>query len=150
MQSASANKPSDSYRVPQRFSLAEILVMMTVFAVLFGVLRQFGAPATLYLFLGSQAVVICLVQMWFGEVPRGASTVVGCFFLPAWVWVLAASGSVNFPQEMEGSLVDICATVAFGGLLGYCTGALAAGVFLVMDMYDGRAGRSNRRRTPAR
>ncbi len=136
MQSETYQSLDEGYRVPQRFSIAEILAMMTVFGLLFGALRHFGAPATLYLFLGTQAVVICLVQMRFGEVPRGASTIVGCIFLPIWVWSLSAFGNGSLPTGFEGSLADLPIVLGFGGLLGYCTGALAAGVFLVLDTIE--------------
>ena len=136
----------DGYRVPQRFSIAEILAMMTVFAFLFGALRYFRAPATLYLFLGTQAVVVCLVQMRFGSVPRGASMLVGCVFLPVWAWAATTFGGLDFPSSFQGTVTDVLIAVLFGGLLGYCTGALAAGVFLVMDMFDALARRTANRR----
>ncbi len=143
MQSASLSKSSDSYRVPRRFSLAEILVLITVFALLFGGLRFLQAPAAIYLFLGTQAVIVCLAQMWFGEVPRGISALVGAVFLPAWIWVAFAMGGGRFLEQMRGTLLDVVVTVAFGGFLGYCTGALAAGVFMVMDMCERYCHRSN-------
>ena len=131
----------DGYRVPERFSIAEILVMITVFGLLFGALRFFRAPATIYLFLGTQAVVVCLVQMWFGAVPRGASTFVGCLFLPLWIWLLSATGNQDLPVGSGFGIVELPFVSAFGGLLGYCTGALAAGVFLIMDAVDGSRNR---------
>ena len=137
MSDVSDRASPDGYRVPQRFSLAEILAMMTVFGLLFGALRFFEAPATLYLFLGTQAVAICLVQMRFGEVPRGASTLVGCIFLPLWVWILSSVGSAELPGDFQGTLAELPIVLAFGGLLGYCTGALTAGVFLILDVLDG-------------
>ncbi|MBM4089417.1 MAG: hypothetical protein FJ276_08310 [Planctomycetes bacterium] len=139
-------RDSDGYRVPKQFSMAETLAMITVFGFLFGVLRQFEAPATLYMFLGTQAVLICLVQMRYGTVPRGASTLVGCVFMPLWVWVLNAFDSRHAFASFGQSVFDLPITVLFGGLLGYCTGALAAGVFLVMDV----VGRAAARRTRAR
>ncbi len=120
------------YRVPQRFSVAEILAMMTVFAFLFGALRGFGAPAALYLFLGTQAVVVCLVQMSFGAVPRGASAVVGCVFLPLWVVGMSFFGMVDGLGDLTATPRNLPVFLAYGALLGYCTGTLAAGVFLVM------------------
>lgn len=146
MPNTSRHKSADTYRVPQRFSIAEILAMTTVFGLLFGGLRWFGASPILYMFLGTQALIICLVQMSFGTVPRGASTVVGCLFLPGWVWVLYALESPGLPASFQGSWSDIPYVVLFGGLLGYCTGAMAAGVFLVMDILEGLGQRAARRR----
>jgi hypothetical protein len=139
MQRLSAS--AEGYRVPPKFSIAEILAMITVFAFLFGALRFFGAPAPLYLFLGTQAVVICLVQMRFGEVPRGASMVVGCIFLPVWSWLTLLMGHGQQLIGFEGSFAELPMVAAFGGLLGYCTGALAAGVFLIMDSLEVLRGR---------
>lgn len=132
-----ASTPQEGYRVPERFSISEILVMTTVFGFLFGALRLFHAPATLYLFLGSQAVAVCLVQMWFGAVPRGASTFVGCVFLPLWIWLLSATQSTELPMGTAFGIAELPFIAAFGGLLGYCTGALAAGVFLILDALHG-------------
>jgi hypothetical protein len=135
-----------NYQVPQRFSVAEILAMTTVFAVLFGGLRYFGAPVMLYMFLGTQAVIVCLVQMSFGSVPRGASTAVGCFFLPLWVWLIPVLSGADPAITTEGTVAELPIVLAFGGLLGYCTGTLAAGVFLVMDAFDGTRHRLTRSR----
>jgi hypothetical protein len=126
--------------------MAEMLAMMTVFGLLFGGLRIFKAPATVYLYLGTQAVVICLVQMRFGSVPRGASMVVGSVFLPLWIWTLAAWDSSYVPARFEGSWGDVPLVVFLGSALGYCTGAMAAGVFLVLDLLDGFARRAATRR----
>ena len=135
-----------NYQVPQRFSMAEILGMMTVFALLFGALRYFGAPVMLYMFLGTQGVIVCIVQMSFGSVPRGASTLVGCVFLPLWVWLIPVLSGAEPAMAFEGSVAELPVALAFGGLLGYCTGTLAAGVFLVMDALDGSRQRTARGR----
>ena len=56
MATISPTKTSDGYRVPQRFSIAEILAMMTVFGVVFGLLRRFDVHPAWYLFLGMQGL----------------------------------------------------------------------------------------------
>lgn len=146
MATTSPTKTLDGYRVPRRFSIAEILAMMTVFGIVFGLLRVFQAHPAWYMFLGTQGVVICLVQMRFGSVPRGASTLVGCVFLPLWTWGMAAFGSSALPAQFSSSWGDVPFAVAFGGLIGYCTGALAAGVFLILDMGDNLVRRAGKRR----
>lgn len=110
--------------------------MMTVFGGVFGLLRWFGVHPAWYLFLGTQGMIVCLVQMWFGSVPRGGSTLVGGVFLPIWVWGLAAFGSSALPANLTATWMDVPFAIFLGGLLGYCTGALAAGVFLVLDLGD--------------
>jgi len=125
---------ADGYRIPQRFGVAASLGLLTLFSLLFAGLRSFGAPPALYLFLSIQAVVVCLVQMTFGAAARWASTLVGCVFLPAWVWILVALESHLLPPKFTSSWVDLPAAIFFGGLLGYCTGTVLAGVFLVIDV----------------
>jgi hypothetical protein len=151
MLDTSHGRSTHGYRMPRRFTVAQILAMMTVFAALFGVLRCFGAPPVLYLFLGTQAVAVCLVQMKFGDVPRGASMLVGCVFLPVWVGsflLFGGSGMMGFPPSRTGGawLPGLPFIIAFGGLLGYCTGTVVAGVFLVLDLADGVVQRAARRR----
>jgi hypothetical protein len=134
---ASASKSDQvGYRVPAQFSVAEILAMMTVFGLLFGGLRYFGAPVWLYPFLGSQGMAICLVQMRFGNVPRGASTLVGCVFLPGWMAAVAIFAPSQFAMPLSHVVKELPFTVPFGGLVGYCTGTMAAGVFLVLDKLE--------------
>ena len=93
-----------------------------------------------YLFVASEVVAICLGQIVFGSAPRGVSTVTGAVLLPFWVWaserIHTELGAVpdNYLLAMYGFLV------AFGGLLGYCIGALAAGFFLVTDLFELRWG----------
>lgn len=134
---ASASQSAQvGYRVPTRFSVAEILAMMTVFGLLFGGLRYFGAPIWLYPFLGSQGMAICLVQMRFGNVARGASTMVGCVFLPAWMAAVAFFAPAHYAMPLAEVVKELPFTVPFGGLLGYCTGTMAAGVFLILDKFE--------------
>lgn len=128
--------------------------MITVFAALFGALRCFRAPPVLYMFFGTQAVIVCLVQMKFGDVPRGASMLVGCIFLPAWVlgFLLFGGQIMGFPSVRTADewLPGLPFIVAFGGLLGYCTGAVVAGVFLVLDKALGVMQRAAHRRARLR
>jgi hypothetical protein len=136
---ASASQTAETgYRVPSRFSISEILAMMTVYGLLFGTLRYFEAPVWIYLFLGSQGLVICLVQMCFGSVPRGASTLVGCIFFPAWMVAASIFTPSQFAAPLAEVLKELPFSVPFGGLLGYCTGTLAAGVFLIVDKLEPR------------
>ncbi len=129
------SRSPDGYHVPEQLSMAAVLALLTVFGLLFGGLRMFGAPATVYLFLGCQALIVCLVQMWFGAVPRGASMFVGCVFLLCWVGVAMLMGRGAFPPGAAGTWLDMLVVVLVGGLLGYGIGALVAGVFLVIDLW---------------
>ena len=133
---------SDLYRVPERFSIAEILAMMTVYGLLFGALRWLGASAALYLFLGTQALMVCVAQMWWGTVPRGASMLVGAVLFPLWIGALILLGQAEIAARADEFWIDTLTVLVAGPLLGYCTGTLAAGVFLVMDRWTDFVDRS--------
>ncbi len=126
------------YRVPKRFSIAEILALMTVLSFTFAGLRLARAPASMFLFLGGQAVLICLVQMRFGNVPREASAIVGSIGMPIWVWTMLLLGHSAMPAGFEGRWIDVPLIALCGAVLGYLTGAVLAGVFLIADLLEPR------------
>ncbi len=140
----SAAPPTKTYIVPKRFGLLAILVMTTVMAVLFGCLRFLSAPPYVFLFLGVMALAICLVQMFYGSVPRLASVVAGAVVSP-----LIVIGVAAFEGAPLGLI--ICSAiiwVIFGGVVGYMMGTCAAGIFLVLEQLEpylpgGRAGKNS-------
>jgi hypothetical protein len=82
MQSANSSAATAQYAVPQRFGMAGILALTTLMAVMFGLLRSVGAHPFAYVFVGVLAIVTCLVQMRYGEVPRVASMIAGAIVMP--------------------------------------------------------------------
>src|SRR5438876_7933636 len=81
------------YKVPQRFGMSAILGIMTALAILFGGFRLMNAPPVVYLFFGIQSLVICLVQMFNGKMPRAASVIAGAIMAPFFaVRLIEASG----------------------------------------------------------
>jgi protein-S-isoprenylcysteine O-methyltransferase Ste14 len=122
------------YTVPKRFGMAAIVALLTVFALLFGILKYFDAPPIIYLFVASEITAICLVQIFFGEAPRFGSVFIGALLLPFWVSLTFGNGPSYMPHEVVFSLYVFM--FLFGGLLGYCIGALAAGFFLLMDALE--------------
>jgi hypothetical protein len=115
--------------------MAGILAITTFMAVLFGILRYFNAPAALYVFLGLQALVTCLVQMRYGDVPRLASIAVGAIFLPLCTIVTVAIVARR-PSDL---LTVLCMTpflLLVGAGFGYLAGACTAGLFLLMDLIE--------------
>jgi hypothetical protein len=118
------------YAVPRRFGMSAILGIVTALAILFGSFRIYGVDPVLYLFFGVQALVICLAQMLYGKTPRAASAIAGAVLLPLFLIAMAAY------RNSHRSDVDACvafASIPMGAFLGYITGTLAAGVFLIMD-----------------
>lgn len=133
------------YQVPSRFSLTTIIGLLTFMAVLFGTLKSAEVHPIVYLFVGAEILAICCIQIVFGSAPRVGSAVVGGILLPAcvfafredlrsfvsctrWSWL-----ANDYPMFLT---VGGVTTLAFGILLGYCIGAIAAGLFLVMEMLE--------------
>jgi protein-S-isoprenylcysteine O-methyltransferase Ste14 len=126
------------YTVPKRFGMAAIVALFTALGVLFAILRYWQASPAVYLFVSSEVVAICLAQIIFGSAPRGVSILTGALLLPFWVFAAMKIEGQGRPEWMSPTaLYAIFGFLfAFGGLLGYCIGALAAGFFLVMDMIE--------------
>ncbi len=120
------------YVVPRRFGMAAILGIITALAVLFGVFHHYDAHPVLYLFFGVQSILICLAQMLCGKTPRAASAVTGGILLP--VFLILAAVLLN-PRRIDEEMIicSVLGCVPIGAFLGYITGTLAAGVFLLMD-----------------
>jgi hypothetical protein len=119
------------YRVPRRFGMSAIIGIITALAILFGGFHNYNAHPLLYLFFGVQAIVICLAQMLNGKAPRAASAIAGAVLLP--IFCLAAAAYWDPRHRHLNSLCAVVGGIPIGALLGYVTGTLAAGIFLVMD-----------------
>ena len=117
------------YRVPQRFGMSAILGIMTALAVLFGIFHLSNAEPIVYLFFGLQTLVICVAQMFSGKAPRVASVIAGLILGPFFMPYVFASELP--PWGPKRGLVIVLLTVfgvPAGALLGYLTGACAAGI----------------------
>ncbi len=129
---SSAPTKKAQYQVPSRFSLTAIMGLLTVLATIFGALRAFDTPPVVYLFIGSEIVAICLVQILVGSAPRGGSALTGAILLPFWAFLTLTLPAM--PMAFQVLLFVIL--FLFGSLLGYCVGTLAAGFFLMMDLIE--------------
>lgn len=136
-----------AYAVPQRFGISAILALTTLFACVFAILKGFEASPVSYLFFGTLGVTICLAQMFFGRVPRVSSIVAGSILLPFWVFVTALffDPPTRVTMQMARFIVNEAlivapVTIIAGAILGYLTGAVMAGFFLLLDMAQGGTG----------
>ena len=120
------------YVVPKRFGVSGILGLTTGMALLFGFLRFLDAPPVVFLFLGSMALVICIVQMFWGAVPRKASMAAGASLWPFFSVAALIAGDAPW----EGVLCSAVFSVPIGAALGYIVGTCVAGIFLVMERID--------------
>jgi hypothetical protein len=124
--------------VPRRFGLGILMVITTMCAVLFTVLRVSRVPPAGFLVIVVFFVAIGLGQflLFKGQRPRRASVIVGAclyplLFLGMCAYECLAAGAPLFFVK------DACGIILFGSgvgaILGYLAGGLIAGVFLVID-----------------
>jgi hypothetical protein len=128
--------------VPRRFGIGVLLVITTMYAVLFGAMRAcdcepfiFALIAVFFTAVGAGQVIV-----FRGRRPRWASVVAGAATYPIlliWGAVHEALvyGAPDVPPDLCASM--ICGT-ATGAILGYIAGVLIAGVFLFIDRLAGR------------
>lgn len=119
-----------TYVVPRRFGLAAILAMNTLLSFLFGILAWHQAHPAVFVFFALLALVICLAQMRYGESPRLASTAAGAILVLVFVGVAAARG-----RELWVFALAALPMALAGAGLGYLAGTVAAGLFLLSDLF---------------
>src|SRR6185503_2360481 len=83
---------------------------------------------------------ICFVQMAYGRTARMASAVAGGILLPVFIVMTAimvcmVRGPYYGPPP-DAILCMLVFSFPFGAFLGYLTGTMAAGIFLVMDLLE--------------
>jgi hypothetical protein len=122
-----------TYSVPRRFGMAALLAIITALACLFGGLRLLDAPPVIYLFLGTEVMIVCVAQMLYNAEPRRASMVAGAILLP--IFSVGASFFLRGGDQVE-ALCWAIPSVAFGAFAGYLVGACVAGIFLLMDKLE--------------
>jgi hypothetical protein len=86
-----------TYHVPKRFGMSGMLAITTLMAIIFGVIYNMGnlindplyaergTHPLIFLFMGILILIMCLVQMACGDVPRVASITTGVILLPLFV-----------------------------------------------------------------
>jgi hypothetical protein len=137
-QEPSPTRPASKlYSVPRRYDLATLFAVSSAYALLFGVLRLFGAPPVAIGWAGLFISVVGLGQalLFGGRSPRAASVVVG---VPVWcatvAWMVPRDGwETAFRELIYLPFAGICCGVIPGAILSYVAGAMVAGVFLVAD-----------------
>ena len=135
--------------VPRRFGVGIMLVITTMYAVLFSVLETFGAHPVVFVAIAIFFTAVGLGQMLLfkGQHPRRASIIVGASLLGG----LSILGGV-FGVVIGGGWGIVgflcCAIVLWvicGALFGYLAGGLIAGVFLVIDKLENARDKSRNR-----
>jgi putative acetyltransferase len=121
--------------VPRQFGVGTALLMMTMFAILFAVLRSLNVPALAFaiialFFLGVGAGQALLFH---GRRPRRASIIMGIVMTFILSIFKAFFNGVPGPEILPSLALLFCAA-CFGGIIyGYVAGVLIGSVFLVSD-----------------
>ena len=117
------------YGVPRRYDLVSLLVISVAFAALFSLLRSLDASSVVIAVVLSFIVVVGLAQaiLFDGRSPRLASLVAGMVLGPALIGLEAYSRGLMLTIE------DVFLYSIFCSPVGYITGAVVGGVFLVSE-----------------
>ncbi len=124
-------------RVPRRFATGTLLLLVTLYAMMFSCLSWLCASPTVFVVLAVYLTAIGLAQMLLfgGEKPREASIWVG-----APVGAILVTGVCLSASPVGTSLTEALALACFWVLglalcipVSYVTGCAMAGVFLVID-----------------
>jgi hypothetical protein len=129
--------------VPRRFGVAVMLVIMTMYAVLFAAMQKL--PAVFFICIATFFTGVGLAQtiLYKGRDPRRASVVAGMTLYPlllvvaAFVMVMSGGGHPPDIRDLSRALITLLAVFyffsGFGALAGYLAGGLIAGVFLLFN-----------------
>jgi hypothetical protein len=122
------------YSFPRRFGLGTLLVITLVFGALSAYFRWLQWPGELVLGALCFVGLVGAMQFAFERAPRHISVLVGSFVFAAWPIIMRLLASRNFNRfdlfEIA-FLSAICAII--GAVVGYFTGTLIGGIFLLMD-----------------
>ena len=123
--------------VSRKFSMAVLMMMVTLFAVLFSTLRWLDAHPVFYIVFGVLIFGVAMGQMFLfgGKYPRAASVWSGAMLLPLEIGVISLL--LHGPVSIEGFFLTVfymIFAVPLGALCGYLAGGLAAGVVLLLEL----------------
>lgn len=125
--------------VPQKLPLGELILLVTLFAVLFRLLTLLGGNGEIVMFVATLAIGVSLGQamMFDGERPRQASMIVGTFLCPMMVLIYGIASMLGFGVRFGWPVIisGMVFLTFVGPLLGYFAGLFVAGWFFIFDFY---------------
>lgn len=128
------SRPRESnYSTLRRFDLATLFVVTAIYALLLGVLTLLKVSPWASLAVAGLIPLVGIGQaiLFRGRRPRLAAALVGLIYFSAWAVLFPWWGLKPLPLDRLSVLLVSC--VFFGPLLGYATGGLIGGVFLLAD-----------------
>ena len=115
------------FSAPRKFDLATMLAVTTAYALMFAGMRAFDASDELMLWTGAFVSIVAASQaiLFGGASPRASSMLVGMVLISLTMLFIGSGFSVLsiFSSAIVGGLL--------GTPLGYLTGTLVGGVFLI-------------------
>jgi putative addiction module component (TIGR02574 family) len=142
-----AGRPSEKqeviYSVPRRFDLSTIFVVTLAYSLLFGLMSMASFPPVASMSIGGFITLVAVSQavLFQGKRPRTASLIVGslifgCAILAFWF----VNGQRSYPAAVF--VITGGYTVATGMILGYLSGTIVGGIFLIADKCRNRFARN--------
>jgi hypothetical protein len=128
---------SGIYSVPRRFDLATIFVVTAAYSLLLGGLSALDATPIVKTVVAGFVTMIAVAQAALVKLvhPRGTSIVVGAVINLIFTWLIWLEIGRRIPIPF---VVVALTGVLIGGFLGYLTGTVVGGVFLIADLLRGR------------
>lgn len=133
---------SEAVGVPRRFGMAVVMLIMTMYAVLFATMKLLNTHPAVFLVVAVLFTGTGLGQMLLfgGRFPRAASIWVGACLLPVEVIALVVYYGFESRNPRWGDIIfqAVCSLVLAapaGAVAGYVAGVLTAGVFLLIEKF---------------
>ena len=133
--------------VPRRFGVFIMMLMVTLYAVLFSILKLLRASNVVFVLLALLFTGIGIGQavLFGGRYPRSASIWIGSILVPIEVCVFATIKNDFLyvgPSHGAGTVIYLLAiflvSIPLGAIFGYLFGTLTAGGFYLVDRYEKR------------
>ncbi len=134
---------SPAVGVPRRFGVFVMLMIVTLYAVLFSLLRTLNFSPLSFALVGGFVAIVGLGQavLYGGRYPRAASVWVGVFLFPCELFV-----SMYSERFQDWTLAGIIFAIIYavflgiplGAIVGYLVGTLTAGGFYLLDRLEKR------------
>jgi hypothetical protein len=133
------SRPRHQVGMPRQFGIGTMLVLTTLFALLFGILKTYNAHLIEFVVVSSfvAGILACQALLFRGKNPRLASIVGGVIMYALicavllWFYSRSAGHSFFFLAQYEAIFWSVVSSLFVGGPLGYVVGCFVAAIFLV-------------------
>jgi Clp amino terminal domain, pathogenicity island component len=133
----SADADRTSVGVPRRFGMGILMLMVTLFAILFSIMTAAGVDPIVFIVISVLVLAVGFGQaiLYRGRSPRLASIQVGAVLVPLEVLV-AVIVPLTTGQFFNELLACLFCSILLGPIVGYLAGCVTAGAFFFIDEYQ--------------